>query len=178
MIFPGEIPSSVSEQECEKLAELASNKIVLELGAWQGRTTVCIAQTAAVLHSVDWHKGDAHAGETQTLPHYLRNLHRYGLYDRVVTHIGRFETVLPALCEGYFDMVFLDGFHTYEAVKTDLHRALKVLRPGGVLVFHDYGVVASSHGGDKFGVTEAVDEAFPVDELVGSLAIVHPFKES
>lgn len=172
-IFPADIPSAVTQPECQALAELAQNKLVLELGAWQGRTTVCLAQTAAVLHSVDWHQGDPHAGEASTLAPYLNNLHRYGL-DTVVVHIGRFETVLPALNPHHFDLVFLDGYHTYDAVKADIERALRVLRPGGTLACHDYGVQASSHGGDQFGVTQAVDEKFPVTDVVGTLAIIHP----
>jgi predicted O-methyltransferase YrrM len=36
-----------------------------------------------------------------------------------------------------FDMIFLDGDHTYEVVKEDLKASLKLLNPGGVIVFHD-----------------------------------------
>lgn len=174
LVFPGEIDSSVSEAECRALHRLAQDKTVLELGSWLGRTTVCIAQTALALHAVDWHKGDPHAGSAQTLPDYLRNLYRYGLDGKVVTHLGRFEQVVPALQENHFDLVFLDGFHTYQAVTDDITRARRVLKPGGVFAFHDYGVTASTHGGDTFGVTQAVNEHFPDSEpaLVESLAIV------
>ncbi|SBO42140.1 class I SAM-dependent methyltransferase [Cyanobium sp. NIES-981] len=36
-----------------------------------------------------------------------------------------------------FDVVFLDPYHTYAASSLDLHVALQLLRPGGVIVVHD-----------------------------------------
>lgn len=167
-----DIPTSMSENEGLALARLADNKIVLELGAWQGYSTVCIAQTAAVTHSVDWHRGDAHAGQGSTLIPYLQHLQRYGLLAHVNVHIGRFETVLPALQDAYFDVVFLDGQHDYDSVKADAEQAVRVAKPGAVLAFHDYGIGMSDRSGLKFGVNEAVDELFTVGEVVDTLAIV------
>jgi hypothetical protein len=172
VVFPADIASSLTEEEGYALAGLAQNKVVLELGAWLGRSTVCLAQTAEKVWSVDWHQGDEHAGAGHTLNPYFQNLNRYGLLDTVVPIIGRFEDVVPGLAPRYFDLVFLDGFHSYEAVMADIARILD-LQPA-VLVFHDYGVEASSHGGGGFGVTKAVDEMFEDAEVVvDSLAIVY-----
>lgn len=169
-VFPADIESSLSEEEGTTLAGLGQGKIVLELGAWLGRSTVCLAQTAERVFSVDWHNGDEHAGKSLTLIPYLQNLHRYGLFDTVVPIIGRFEDVMPALKPEHFDMVFLDGFHSYEEVRGDIFRIL-ALEPS-IMVFHDYGVQASSNGGGHFGVTRAVEEMFDRIEVIGSLAIV------
>lgn len=172
-VFPHDIDSSLTVNEGAALAELSSGKVVLELGAWLGRSTVCIAQTAAKCYSVDWHQGDAHAGGAHTLVPYLRNLRRYGLEDKVVVIIGRFEDVLPALAPFFFDLVFLDGFHTYDQVKRDAEQAIKLVNGHGTIAFHDYGVEASSMGGGEFGVTKAVDAMFErPTRLVDSLAIV------
>jgi predicted O-methyltransferase YrrM len=40
-----------------------------------------------------------------------------------------------------FDMIFLDGCHHYEYVKKDTENALKHLKKGGVLLWHDYGMI-------------------------------------
>lgn len=40
-----------------------------------------------------------------------------------------------------FDLVFIDGAHTYDYVRSDTRNALRVLRPGGTLVWHDYGML-------------------------------------
>ncbi len=36
------------------------------------------------------------------------------------------------------DLVFVDAGHTYRYVKSDTEKALKMLRPGGVILWHDY----------------------------------------
>lgn len=173
-----EIPSSLTETEGETLAELAADKVVLELGAWQGYSTVCMAQTARSLTSVDWHHGDEHAGHTSTLVPYLQNLQRYGLLQHVNVVVGRFENVLPLLQTGGFDLVFVDGQHDYESVSFDGGHALRLLRPeGGTIAFHDYGIQASSEGGGSFGVTRRVNELWGTEtvgriEVVDTLAIV------
>jgi SAM-dependent methyltransferase len=166
-VFPEDVDSTISENEGRALAELARDRVVLELGAWLGRSTVCIAQTAAQLVSVDLHRGDEHSGKASTLPGFMQSLDRYGLAERVVTVVGRFEDVLPLLAPASFDLVFLDGFHSYEQVSADIGLARRLVKPGGAMAFHDYGV-------DEFGVTRAVDEAFgQPSQIVDTLAVVN-----
>lgn len=40
-----------------------------------------------------------------------------------------------------FDMFFIDGCHDYEYVKHDSQMALKYTRKGGVIIWHDYGMI-------------------------------------
>ena len=40
--------------------------------------------------------------------------------------------------EGLFDIIFLDGDHTYEGIKRDHAHLSPSLRPGGYLILHDY----------------------------------------
>jgi hypothetical protein len=54
-------------------------------------------------------------------------------------------------------LLFVDGLHTYEAVKADIDDWVPRVIPGGVIVFDDYFPL-----GDHPGVKQAVDE------LVGS----------
>ncbi len=51
---------------------------------------------------------------------------------------------------GPFDMAFIDGCHAYEYVKSDTENALSVLRPGGLVMWHDYAEMED--------VSRAVDE--------------------
>jgi predicted O-methyltransferase YrrM len=174
-IFPKDIPSSVSEAECEKLAELSEGKRVLELGAWRGRTTVVLAQVARRLVSIDWHHGDPHAGGGVTIGPYFSNLIRYGQLGPANSQhtyiVGRFEDILPLFRPHSFDMIFHDGYHSYANVKRDIELILELATSDTVLCFHDYGVETEGEG-DAFGVTQAVDEFFEVDETVESLAVV------
>lgn len=37
-----------------------------------------------------------------------------------------------------FDFVFVDGDHSYELVKNDTQKAFELLKPGGIIMWHDY----------------------------------------
>lgn len=52
------------------------------------------------------------------------------------------------------DLVFIDANHSYEAVKADIEAWLPVVKPGGVMAFHDYRTSTFP------GVTKAIHEAF------------------
>lgn len=54
-------------------------------------------------------------------------------------------------------MVFIDASHTFEYVLSDTHAALAMSRPGGVIVWHDYGIWA--------GVTRALETLRESDGL-------------
>jgi predicted O-methyltransferase YrrM len=177
VVFAGEIPSTTTEAECRRLAELARGKRVLEIGTYHGRSTVSLASTAAVVHTVDVHPADPATGD-DTLAGLMRNLDRYDLRDRVVVHVGFSQLILPLLQPGSFDLAFLDAQHQREPVEEDLAALLPLVEQGGVIAFHDYGVPGVEHRGrwDPFGVTEVVDEfvaerGLPL-EVVDTLAVV------
>ena len=159
------IPTSMSETEVARLVELAHERIVLECGTYLGHSAVAMARTAKIVHTVDWHRGDPHAGDEDTLHPYLWNLEYGGVRDAIVPHVGRFEIVLPALREGYFTFAFLDGYHTTEATGRDLDLVKPLLVPGSLIAVHDYG-------DERFGVAAAVDERGPLVELTETLAVI------
>jgi hypothetical protein len=61
-----------------------------------------------------------------------------------------------------FDIIYIDGDHSYDGVKKDIKSAKGALRPGGVLVFNDY-TVWSPQACCSNGVARAVNE-FIIDE--------------
>jgi predicted O-methyltransferase YrrM len=164
---PIDIPTALTASEQRCLAELARGRVVLEVGAQHGASTVAMAREAELVHSVDWHRGDPDAGEGDTLLQYWRNLHVYGVRDRVVAHVGDAVVVLPSLRPRSFAGAFLDGCHREEAVRRDIALVEPLVEPGGWLAFHDYG---------RFGVAPAVDElverAGSTMRLVESVAVV------
>lgn len=40
--------------------------------------------------------------------------------------------------DGFFDSAFVDGGHDAETARSDMYRALRLLRPGGLLLLHDF----------------------------------------
>jgi predicted O-methyltransferase YrrM len=149
-----ELPAGwLSEAEAEALASLATGKTVLEVGSWLGRSTVAMARTAALVVSVDHHRGslehqaepykdpvlrDPVSGDYSTLRRFVANLEESGVRDRVVPIVAPFASVAPLL-ERIFDFAFIDAQHDYQSVMDDAGLAWGCVKHGGPLVFHDYG---------------------------------------
>jgi predicted O-methyltransferase YrrM len=98
--------------------------------------------------------------------------------DKVHPLVGRSDEILPVLAPEQFDLIFIDADHSYEGVRADIELSLPLLRPGGVLAFHDYTREERPEGegwsGDlELGITRAVHEFFDEpDEVVGTLAVI------
>jgi predicted O-methyltransferase YrrM len=53
---------------------------------------------------------------------------------------GNSRDTIPALMPekaGHFDLVLVDGDHSYEGAMADLENVWPLVRPGGCVVFHD-----------------------------------------
>jgi predicted O-methyltransferase YrrM len=61
---------------------------------------------------------------------------------------------------GKVDLVFVDGGHTFEVVLSDTRNAIKMARPGGIILWHDFG-----NYGDYNDVTRAVLQQLPGQEV-------------
>lgn len=151
--------------ELEKLAELAVNRDVLEVGSFKGLSAFCMAIGAKSVYCVDSFRANS-AGQQQmeeftTYGDFLAAVKRF---NNVEHFVGTSETAAKTMPAGTFGMIFLDAMHTYEDVKADICRWWPRLRPGGLMVFHDY-----AHK-DFPGVKQAVDEIFgPQEDTIGTL---------
>ena len=67
------------------------------------------------------------------------------------------------LPDDHLDWVYIDGNHLYEFVRDDLHRALRVVKPGGLITGDDYGEGGWWQGGVKRAVDELVRETGRVE---------------
>lgn len=169
--FPKDVTGWLTEDEGRELARLATGKTVLEIGSYCGRSTICLAQTAKSVHACDTFDGRGTALPGETLESFKRNIRQAGVENKVDVRQGLSSEVLPAL-PPVFDLVFIDGAHDYESVSRDTELATALLRPGGMLVFHDY---RSTHDPE---VTLAVDELIAGGSALlsrcGTLAVVRP----
>lgn len=183
MVESGNIVTAMADVELAALRELARGKKVLEIGSRLGASTIGMAQTAHKVYAVDWHQGDrwhdaAGGAGLDTLAVFWGFVRQYKMRDKIHPLVGRSEEILPVLAPAQFDMVFIDGDHSYQGVLLDIGLSLPLLKPGGLLVFHDYKreeAPGSEHltGELEVGITKAVRELFgEPDEIVGTLAVV------
>ena len=79
---------------------------------------------------------------------------------------GRFElekgdssSNLSKYPDNYFDMIYVDGDHSYEGCKRDLVVAYSKVKPNGYILGHDYELnMKKAQTAWEFGVRQAVDE--------------------
>jgi predicted O-methyltransferase YrrM len=59
------------------------------------------------------------------------------------------------------DIVFIDGAHHYNTVKLDTENALKMVKPDGIIIWHDFAIY-----GDYNDVTRAVLDCIPSEKII------------
>lgn len=123
---------SVSEVSIAILIKAAKDKKnILEIGTKYGRTAVLLAMSCHPLGkvtSVDINQKYA----TQTMavvPPEIR---------QKITLIESDSKKVDYTTMGPFDMVFIDGDHSFNGVRMDTLNALKNLAPGAAIYWHDY----------------------------------------
>lgn len=80
-------------------------------------------------------------------PNQETNYHNIGITNLKKTEVSFFkflpepsEFVLPRLAQtlpGYFDLVFIDGLHSFDQVLLDFYYANRIIRTGGFIIFDD-----------------------------------------
>jgi len=72
---------------------------------------------------------------------------------------GDSSTMLLTYPEDTFDMIYIDGDHSYQGCKRDLEAAYKTIKVGGWIMGHDYEMnLKKAKTVYNFGVKRAVDE--------------------
>lgn len=141
-------------------------KTFVELGTHLGDSYFAFCQSVAAnrlgtkCFAVDTWQGDAHAGaygdETfQDVDSYNRQ--DYGTFSRLLRM--RFDQALGQFADGTVDLLHIDGFHTYEAVRHDFETWLPKMSGQGVVLFHDSNVRERDFGVWRF--MEELDVKFP-----------------
>lgn len=120
------------------LMSLAEGKDCLEIGSYNGRSTVALASVAKSVFTVDTFKaienGQIQSPEFTTMDQFLLNIQGF---DNIEYAVGRAQDVLRSL-DRMFDLVFIDGMHTYEQVKIDILLSWSLVKDDGLFTFHDY----------------------------------------
>jgi len=66
---------------------------------------------------------------------------------------------------GKIDLVYIDGNHSYDYVKSDTEQALKMVRENGVIVWHDYDFITHS---DVFRYLNELSKTLPIYSIANS----------
>jgi len=125
------------------LAAACTAGCIVEIGSWQGKSTVCLAFGAADGHrprvyAIDPHQGSPEVFGTgrDTFAGFQANLERAGVSD-LVTPLVQEAATAAATFDQPIGLLFIDGDHSAAAVWKDFELwGAKVIN-GGIIALHD-----------------------------------------
>lgn len=168
MTLAFEIPVYHTHAEIVRLIRLAEGKrTVIEIGVWRGGSTAFLASAIhpeGCVYAVDDWSGQP-SNPNAVVNHQLAACGRDVIMGQCAAALdpwidaGR-VCLIPKSSKDFLasplpaqpDFVYLDGDHSYEAVKTEIAAFRPLMAKGGILGGHNY-----SHA----DVRRAVDESFP-----------------
>lgn len=117
--------------------------IVLEIGAWEGRSTVAMANAAhpRTIHTCDTWQGSGHeiseqlAGERDVFAQWSANVAEYTQRNVIAHRMGWREWV-PTITEPVA-LAFIDAEHSYLEVYDNIQSLLPLMAPGGIICGDD-----------------------------------------
>jgi predicted O-methyltransferase YrrM len=152
---PQSVVGVTSDYEAWILAVLAKRShLMFEFGTCTGRTAYLWARNSprdARVHTltldpaeVDQYRpgiADAARDESDALAETLDKRYLYTGTDvesKVVQLYGDSKAFDESSYLGRCDLIFVDGSHARSYVESDSQKALKMIKPGGIILWHDY----------------------------------------
>lgn len=182
-IGPGQVRSEI--RGLLRLVELCGCRRILEIGTHQGGSLFLLAHVAhpqAQLLSVDLPHGEFGGGYPRWRAPLYRRFGRPGQRIELIRADSHAEStrarVLELLGGEPLDLLFVDGDHTYEGVRRDFELYGGLVRPGGLVAFHDIAPGEPSPESEASGLLSGdvprfwaeLRERYPTTELVASAA--------
>lgn len=161
----------------EMFLSFPKNSKILEIGVFEGTFSDFLFKDTQPkeLHLIDLFEGTTFSGDVdgnngktvdiQKQYTFLKN--KYSEANNVFIKKGNSLEILQTYPDGYFDIIYLDGDHSYDAVKNDLQLSYKKIKDSGWICGHDYEMnMNKANRFYNFGVKRAVDEFCLNNKLV------------
>lgn len=139
------IPTQLTRAErllLNKLSlSLPRNCCIVEIGSYVGGSSIFLASAATgkngMLYCVDTWKNEAMSeGLRDTYNEFTKNTKTY---EKWIVPLRGESVEVAKNFDKEIDLLFIDGDHSYEAVKSDVEAWFPKLKNGAIVVFHDYG---------------------------------------
>jgi SAM-dependent methyltransferase len=131
-----------------RAAELTAPARIVEIGSFQGRSTIVLARAAAdgvEIVAIDPHAGNDRgpqeiegfedAAATDNVV-FNENLDKAGVRDRV-RHVRKLSSDAHADVEDPIHLLYIDGAHRYRPARADIEQWGARVAPGGTMLIHD-----------------------------------------
>ena len=146
---------------------------IFEIGTFRGRTALNFALNSApdcIVHTLDLPPDSREASKRATNADdaAIIEASRTGVDYQGKDAAGKIQQLFGDSITfdfspyfGQMGVVFVDGAHHYAAVESDTRNALKMVQPGGWIIWHDF-----ANYGDYNDVTRAVLDLLPGQEII------------
>jgi hypothetical protein len=150
-----DIPGLITDEVADALAELSSavtpGLAIVEVGSYHGKSTAYLAGNApdgVLVYAVDpWELVDVRQWciwcPQPELAEFQRNLDRAGLLWRVKARQGRSIDVARSYDGPLIGLLYIDGDHSAESVRSDIDAWRRYLAPDARIAVDDYGGTAN-----------------------------------
>jgi predicted O-methyltransferase YrrM len=133
-----DVPGWLSDEEGEALYELArecsGRGVIVEIGSWKGKSTICLGLGSRAGNDVRVFAVDPHADYRHG--EFKDNIERAGIADLVTPLKGFSQQVVDGFDEP-IELLFVDGSHEEDDVREDFERWVPKVVDGGIVAFHD-----------------------------------------
>jgi MMP 1-O-methyltransferase len=133
-----DIPGWLTDEEAEALYELArgcrGDGVIVEIGSWKGKSTVCLGLGSLAGASVPIYAIDPHAD--YRFGDFKTNVERAGIAE-LVRPIASLSQPAADSFDEPIELLFVDGSHEYDLVLEDFEKWIPKVVDGGWVAFHD-----------------------------------------
>lgn len=133
-----DVPGWLSDEEGEALFELArectGKGVIVEIGSWKGKSTICLGLGSRAGNGVRIFAVDPHADYRHG--EFKQNIERAGIADLVTPVKGLSQEMADGF-EEPIELLFVDGSHEEDLVREDFDKWVPKVVEGGVVAFHD-----------------------------------------
>jgi predicted O-methyltransferase YrrM len=133
-----DVPGWLSDEEGEALYELArectGRGVIVEIGSWKGKSTICLGLGSRAGSSVRIFAVDPHADYRHG--EFKDNIERAGISDLVTPVKGLSQDVVADFDEP-IELLFVDGSHEEDDVRYDFETWVPKVIERGTVAFHD-----------------------------------------
>lgn len=117
------------------IAQTIAAKKIFEFGTYQGRTTLSLTFAS---ESPEVFTLNLPPEQDPSVADFLGIFFKGTEREQYITQIfADSRTFDPSPYAQSMDFIFIDANHTYDFVKNDTEKAFQMLKPGGVMVWHD-----------------------------------------
>jgi len=138
----------IFENRNDLLDFIGHQSIVCEIGVFKGEFSEIMIKNLnpSEIHLIDTFEGTMCSGDkdgnnivwTNLNDEYNKLLLKYESNPAVKLHKGYSFDILNKFQDEYFDLIYIDGDHSYDGVKTDLNLSYLKVKKNGYICGHDY----------------------------------------